>query len=151
MHLQNVDTWETYSAALERGEIPLGRAYRPTSEERMIREFVLQLKRGSVRPPYFSDKYGVNVLERFRNQLASLQAAGLLASAGSDVIAITRDALLRVDTLLPRFFTPAAHGDPLYVRAILLFLSRPQANKNLRISALSKLDGLFLPKSLEPK
>ena len=46
VHMQNVDTWETYSAALDRGELPLGRAYRPTAEERMIRELVLQLKRG---------------------------------------------------------------------------------------------------------
>ena len=57
VHVQNVDTWEAYSAAITRGEIPLGRAYRPTPEERMIREFVLQLKRGSVRPAYFADKY----------------------------------------------------------------------------------------------
>ena len=76
----------------------------------MIREFVLQLKRGSVRPAYFSDKYGVNVLERFRDQLASLESAGLPASAGDDVIAITRNALLRVDMLLPRFFLPQHTG-----------------------------------------
>jgi oxygen-independent coproporphyrinogen-3 oxidase len=110
VHLQNVDTWEAYSAAINRGEIPLGRAYRPTAEERMIREFVLQLKRGSVRPAYFKSKYRVNVLDRFRDPLASLQAAGFLASANEDVIAITRDALLRVDTLLPRFFLPQHTG-----------------------------------------
>ena len=50
VHVQNVDTWEKYQEAIEHGEIPLGRAYRPTHEERMIREFVLQLKRGSNRP-----------------------------------------------------------------------------------------------------
>ena len=65
VHMQNLDTWETYGAAIDAGELPLGRAYRPTDEERMIREFVLQLKRGSVRPAYFRDKYGVDVLERF--------------------------------------------------------------------------------------
>ncbi len=110
VHLQNVDTWEKYSALIERGEIPLGRAYRPTAEERMIREFVLQLKRGSVRPAYFKDKYGVNVLQRFRDQLASLESAGYLSSAGDDLIAITRNALLRVDVLLPRFFLPQHTG-----------------------------------------
>ena len=47
------------------GDIPLGRAYRPTDEERLIREFVLQLKRGSMRPAYFAGKYGVDVLSRF--------------------------------------------------------------------------------------
>jgi oxygen-independent coproporphyrinogen III oxidase len=52
----------------------------------------------------------VNVLERFRDQLTWFKAAGLLASAGNDVITITRDALLRVDTLLPRFFLPQHTG-----------------------------------------
>ncbi len=63
VHVQNVDTWETYSAAIDRGEIPLGRAYRPTAEERMIREFVLQLKTrlGSPRATSRAST-GVNVL-----------------------------------------------------------------------------------------
>ena len=54
VHVQNLDTWPKYQEAIEHGEIPLGRAYRPTHEERMIREFVLQLKRGSNRPSYFA-------------------------------------------------------------------------------------------------
>ena len=48
VHMQNEDTWETYSDAVGRGEIPLSRAYRPTDDERMIRELVLQLKLGRV-------------------------------------------------------------------------------------------------------
>jgi oxygen-independent coproporphyrinogen III oxidase len=110
VHLQNVDTWEKYSEAIDEGRIPLGRAYRPTAEERMIREFVLQLKRGSVAPAYFTDKYGVNVLDRFRDQLASLEASGFLESARADRLAITRDGLLRVDVLLKRFFLPQHSG-----------------------------------------
>ena len=78
VHMQNLDTWETYSAAIERGEIPLSRAYRPTDEERLIRELVLQLKLGSMRPQYFRDKYHVNILERFSDQFASLAAEGEL-------------------------------------------------------------------------
>ena len=81
VHMQNLDTWETYSAAIRAGDIPLSRAYRPTDEERMIRELILQLKLGSVRPAYFRDKYGVNILERFRDQLDSLAAEGYLAAA----------------------------------------------------------------------
>ena len=104
VHLQNLDTWEAYGAALERGDLPLGRGYRPTREERMIREFVLQLKRGWVRPPDFARKYGVSVLQRFRAPLASLAGDGWLAACGEDRIALTRGGLLRVDTLLPRFF-----------------------------------------------
>jgi oxygen-independent coproporphyrinogen-3 oxidase len=110
VHVQNVDTWEKYRAAIDAGTLPLGRAYRPTSDERLIREFVLQLKRGSVAPAYFRKKYGVNVLDRFRDQLASLDASGLLDTARDDRIAITRDALLRVDVLLRRFFLPQHLG-----------------------------------------
>ena len=104
VHVQNLDTWPKYQEAIERGEIPLGRAYRPTPEERMIREFVLQLKRGSNRPAYFAQKYGVDVLNRFRDALESLRQDGYLADATPDRIALTREGLMRVDVLLPRFF-----------------------------------------------
>jgi oxygen-independent coproporphyrinogen-3 oxidase len=110
VHMQNLDTWEKYSAAIERDEIPLGRAYRPTVEERLIREFVLQLKRGTVAPDYFTAKYGVDVLERFAEGLASLRTSGYLSRADRETIALTRDGLLRVDVLLPRFFLPQHAG-----------------------------------------
>ena len=110
VHMQNLDTWDKYSAAIQRDEIPLGRAYRPTAEERMIREFVLQLKRGTLAPDYFTKKYGVNVLDRFGDGLGSLRSAGYLARADRDAISLTRDGLLRVDVLLPRFFLPQHTG-----------------------------------------
>lgn len=110
VHLQNLDTWETYSAAVERGELPLGRGYRPTAEERMIREFILQLKRGAVAPPYFHQKYGVDVLDRFGPQLASLADSGYLSERRPERIALSREGLLRVDVLLHRFFLPEHSG-----------------------------------------
>jgi len=110
VHIQNQDTWETYSAAIDRGDIPLRRAYRPTDEERMIRELVLQLKLGSVRPAYFEDKYGVDLLERFRDELASLTNEGYITEASKRSVALSRPGLLRVDTLLPRFFKPEHVG-----------------------------------------
>jgi oxygen-independent coproporphyrinogen-3 oxidase len=110
VHLQNLDTWEAYSAAIERDELPLGRGYRPSAEERMIREFVLQLKRGWVRPPDFARKYGVNVRDRFAAPLASLASDGWLASNTPERITLTREGLLRVDVLLPRFFLPEHTG-----------------------------------------
>ena len=110
VHMQNMDTWEKYAAALERDEVPLGRAYRPTAEERLIREFVLQLKRGSLAPAYFTRKYGVDVLDRFGDGIRSLRSAGYLAHADRDAIALTREGLLRVDVLLPRFFLPQHLG-----------------------------------------
>jgi len=110
VHVQNLDTWPKYQAAIENGEIPLGRAYRPTDEERLIREFVLQLKRGSNRPSYFEQKYGVDVLSRFGGAIKSLREDGYLAEASADRIALTREGLMRVDVLLPRFFLPEHAG-----------------------------------------
>ena len=110
VHVQNLDTWEAYAAAVERGDVPLSRAYRPTDEERLIREFVLQLKRGAVRPDYFQTKYQADVLERFREPLASLDADGYLLEATPQSVALTRDGLLNVDALLKRFFLPEHTG-----------------------------------------
>jgi oxygen-independent coproporphyrinogen-3 oxidase len=110
VHVQNLDTWPKYQAAIDAGEVPLGRAYRPSHEERLIREFVLQLKRGANDPRYFARKYGVDVLKRFAEALKSLRADGYLADATSDRIALTREGLMRVDVLLPRFFLPEHAG-----------------------------------------
>jgi len=106
VHVQNRDTWEAYSDALDRGELPLGRAYRPTAEERMRRELILQLKLGRLSPAYFRDKYGVDILRHFADQWASLRAERYLAESSEERIALTRDGLMRVDALLPRFFLP---------------------------------------------
>jgi oxygen-independent coproporphyrinogen-3 oxidase len=110
VHVQNLDTWPKYQDAIERGETPLGRAYRPTNEERLIREFVLQLKRGANRPAYFAAKYGVDVLGRFATALDRLSADGYLAERSAERIALTREGLMRVDVLLPHFFLPEHSG-----------------------------------------
>jgi oxygen-independent coproporphyrinogen-3 oxidase len=106
VHMQNRDSWEAYSDAIDRGELPLGRAYRPTLEEKMRRELVLQMKLGRLSPAYFRDKYGVDILRQFDAQWASLRSEGYLAEATPDRVALTRAGLMRVDALLPRFFLP---------------------------------------------
>jgi oxygen-independent coproporphyrinogen III oxidase len=110
VHMQNYDTWERYSEAIERGELPLARAYRPTPEERMRRELVLQLKLGRVSPAYFSDKYGADVVGQFEEQFAALKQEGYVAQADDEMVRLTREGLLRVDALLPRFFLPQHSG-----------------------------------------
>jgi len=110
VHVQNLDTWEAYIGALDRDELPLGRAYTPTDEERLVREFVLQLKRGSIAPADFQAKHGVDVLERFRAPLAELKDEGYVSAADAERIALTREGLLRVDVLLRRFFLPEHVG-----------------------------------------
>ena len=104
VHVQNFDQWETYSTKIREDVLPLSRAYRPDPEERLIREFVLQLKLGRVRPKYFADKYGADVLTQFAQPLRSLENDGYAAEVNRELIALTRDGLLRVDALLPRFF-----------------------------------------------
>ena len=106
VHMQNVDTWETYAAAIEGGDLPLGRAYRPSADERLIRETILQLKRGAIRPSYFAAKFGVDIRDRFADAWRSIAADGFLAPGADDRIALTREGLLRVDMLLQRFFLP---------------------------------------------
>ena len=110
VHVQNLDTWETYGAAVQAGRLPLSRAYQPSTDERLIREFILQMKRGSVKPMYFEQKYGQKPLERFAPQLASLQSEGFIAELSPERIALTREGLMRVDSLLHRFFLPEHTG-----------------------------------------
>ena len=110
VHVQNLDTWETYGAAIQAGRLPLSRAYQPSTDERLIREFILQLKRGWVRPVYFVEKYGTDPIARFAPQLASLHAEGFLTELTPDRIELTRAGLLRVDSLLHRFFLPEHTG-----------------------------------------
>ncbi len=110
VHLQNVDTWEQYAQRLDAGDLPLGRAYRPTPDERLIRETILQLKRGAIRPQYFAEKFDVDIGQRFHEQWQSIRDEGLLAEQSPGRIALTREGLLRVDALLHRFFLPEHRG-----------------------------------------
>ncbi len=119
VHIQNADSWDTYVAAIDRGELPLARAYRPTAEERMIRELVLQLKLGSVRPAYFLAKYQIDLLERFADQLGSLVADGYLASASQDARRpVTRGTAAR-GLPAPPFLPAAAPGNSLHLAAVM--------------------------------
>jgi len=61
VHVQNVDTWEAYIEKLDRGELPLGRAFPTTERDRLIREIVLQLKTGHLDVGYFRGKYGLDI------------------------------------------------------------------------------------------
>jgi oxygen-independent coproporphyrinogen-3 oxidase len=105
VHMQNLDAFEAYCDAIEAGRLPLARGLRPDAEERLIREFILQLKLGSIRPSYFQKKYGVDVVKHFRPGLDAL-CDDELARLEPDRVALTREGLLRVDSLLPRFFKP---------------------------------------------
>jgi oxygen-independent coproporphyrinogen-3 oxidase len=105
VHYQNLDKFNDYVGALERGHLPLSRALPIEDRERLIRELILQMKLGRVDAAYFRDKFQVEIAEDFSEPLSSLSDIGLLEQHG-DQIELTTKGLLRVDTFLPRFFLP---------------------------------------------
>ena len=110
VHYQNLPEWKDYiGSLLERGELPLGRALRPTPHQLLIREMILQLKRGYLDVAYFRGKYGVEIVEEWRTQWETYVAQGLAILAG-DRIELTRAGLLQVDGMLPPFFEPQHQG-----------------------------------------
>jgi coproporphyrinogen III oxidase-like Fe-S oxidoreductase len=109
VHLQNNADIAAYCEAIESGSHAIFRAYVTGPEERLIREFILQLKLGSVRLSHYLQKFGVDVKEKFGAELAWLVGEGF-AEIGGDEIKLTRDGLLQVDRLLHEFFLPHHRG-----------------------------------------
>jgi oxygen-independent coproporphyrinogen III oxidase len=105
VHYQNHHEFETYVAKINAGELPIFRALTPTGEEKLIREFILQLKLGTIRASYFDQKFATDVLRRFAEPLQTLRDWGYLTVEG-DFIKLNRDGLLQVDRLLHEFFLP---------------------------------------------
>lgn len=113
VHYQNVTHFEDYCTSMEEEKPVIRRALLTTEDERFIREFILQWKLGSVRPAYFLEKFGVDAEERYRPVLEDWQRQGILEKR-ADRWVLSRDALLRVDSLLHQFFLPQ-HRDAKYV------------------------------------
>jgi oxygen-independent coproporphyrinogen-3 oxidase len=108
-HFQNITEFSQYLEAIQRGELPISRAMATTEEERMIREFILQMKLGRVDRGYFRKKFRIDPSERFNQQFDDLRMKGLLSNQ-DDWLVLSRDALLKVDTLLHAFFLPQHRG-----------------------------------------
>ena len=106
VHYQNEKDIETYVARVRTGALPLARGYVLNAEERLIRELILQLKLGVVSRLRFREKFGVELTERFALQIQEL-VAERLATVDGDFLRLSREAMLRVDTLLPAFFLPS--------------------------------------------
>jgi oxygen-independent coproporphyrinogen-3 oxidase len=105
VHFQNDHEFESYVAKLEKGELPIYRALTPNEEERLIREFILQMKFGWVSRDYFRKKFNADVRERFGETLGEFREKGLLQWNDKE-IRLTRDGLLCVDELIHEFFLP---------------------------------------------
>ncbi len=105
VHYQNHHDFQPYVDAVNAGRLPTHRAYTVPDDERYLREFILQLKLGSVSADAFTTKFGRDPREQFAAPLATLRGQGFLVEEG-DRIGLTRDALLQVDRLLHEFFKP---------------------------------------------
>lgn len=104
-HYQNQHEFQPYVNAVNSGQLPIYRAMTPTADEKLIREFILQLKLGRNRFDYFQKKFGVDVPQRFAQPLRALQDWGFGRVEDGAVI-LNRDGLLQVDRLLHEFFLP---------------------------------------------
>ena len=105
IHFQNKTHWDGYLQDIEEGRLPLNRAFEPTEDEKFTREVILQLKLGHIHADYFQDKFGVDIMHRFRTQFDKLEDEGMLSVDGRE-ITLSRQGLLRADQLLPAFYDP---------------------------------------------
>lgn len=103
VHYQNQDELEKYMSAVHSGELPVKRGLVPTDRQRLIREWVLQMKEGRLSAIPFRQKFGVDPLEVFSEALANQGRAGYLNVEGDEVV-LTRKGLLQVDSLLTEYF-----------------------------------------------
>ncbi|HEY4310494.1 MAG TPA: coproporphyrinogen-III oxidase family protein [Pirellulales bacterium] len=109
VHYQNLPDWESYLSTLEAGELPVSRGLRPTKHQLLVRELILQLKTGKIDFNYFRDKFGVDALSDWQQVWQHYVDEGWLSINGNRV-QLTREGLLRVDSLLPPFFEPEHQG-----------------------------------------
>lgn len=110
VHYQNKTEWADYTGdLLERNQLPLYRAMVPTQHQLVIREMILLLKKGYLDAGYFRKKFGVEILDEWRDEWLAHQGDGMLTIDG-DRIELTRDGLLHADALLPAFFEPEHRG-----------------------------------------
>lgn len=109
VHMQNVDTWETYIEKINRGEIPLGRAYPLSQQELFTRETILLLKKGLLNRDYFLAKYNKDILIEWASQFQELKGMGFLTQT-PEGIQLNREGLIQIDRHLPIFFEAQYRG-----------------------------------------
>ena len=105
VHYQNEPHWDPYLDAVESGRLPIQRGLKPSPRERLIRELVLGLKKGTVDTQRLAATYGIDPRVEWQDAWQHLADAGWLAARGPLPV-LTREGLLRVDSLLPVFFEP---------------------------------------------
>lgn len=110
VHYQNVAEMNDYlSTVMTEHRLPMGRAFQNSPHQLLVRELILQLKRGYLETTYFSNKFGVDIVQKWQNEWNRLVEDGY-AVLKPERIELTMDGLLRVDGLLPAFFQTEHQG-----------------------------------------
>lgn len=109
VHHQNLASLDTYMETVASEKPPLFRAHVLTACERMIREFILQMKLGEVDLGRLSARYGESEIQHFHDTLTLHAREGWLAFDDNQV-RLTLDGLARVDRLLPAYYLSLHRG-----------------------------------------
>jgi len=110
VHYQNKADMKEYQADLtEHGKLPLGRGFKPTQHQLLVREMILLLKRGYLDVDYFQNKFGVDITQHWNSQFQQHSENGMLTIEGGR-IELTRIGFLNADALLPVFFEEEHQG-----------------------------------------
>ncbi len=103
LHYQNASHWDDYLGAVEAGRLPVARGLRPTRRELFIRQTVLGLKRGRLDVERLRRTFGIDPLVEWAAEWRALDESGDVERLEPEPV-LSRQGLLRVDALLPRFF-----------------------------------------------
>lgn len=110
VHYQNKPEWKDYIGdLLEHNRLPLGRALRCTPRQLLIREMILNMKKGYLDLDYFRNKFGIRIEQEWAGPFAEHRERGFL-DWDDHRVTLTRAGLLQVDSLLPPFFEPESQG-----------------------------------------
>ena len=82
VHYQNKPEWNDYVGDLKQGKLPLGRGLCPTPHQALIREMILQLKKGRIDATYFKKKFGADILSEWKPVWSQYHADGYLSIEG---------------------------------------------------------------------
>ena len=111
VHMQNLDTWETYSAKIRDGRAAAEPRVPPRSGRAADPRARAAAEARAHPPAVLCRKVRRRHPAAVRGAAAARSSeSGFLAEANSEIVSLTRAGLLRVDSLLPRFFQPQHAG-----------------------------------------
>lgn len=106
---QNLASLDRYLECLQQDRLPLGRAYTLSREEKLVREFVLQLKLGGCGVDDFRSRFGIDLAQRFAKPLERFISCNWV-EVDDAAVELTRAGLLHVDEMIPAFYLPQHQG-----------------------------------------